>query len=178
MKNKRILWITQTAIFIALLIISQAATAPLGNSLITGSIVNLLLIVSVMTCGIFSGLTVATVSPFMAKFIGIGPLWTIIPFIVIGNIVLVIIWHFIGNIKIWNKYISYVLALAVASVVKFLVLFISIVKIAIPLFLDLPAPQAKVISNMFSVPQFFTALIGGVVAIAIIPILKKAIPEK
>ena len=47
-----IIWIARTSIFIALLIVLQAATAPLGNIVVTGSIVNLLLVVSVMTCGL------------------------------------------------------------------------------------------------------------------------------
>ena len=69
MDNKtRILWITRTAIFIALLIVLQAATATLVNTLITG----------VMTCKLASGLSVAAVSPVMAIFIGIGPLWDLI----------------------------------------------------------------------------------------------------
>ena len=98
LNNKRnILWITRTAIFIALLIVLQAATAPLGNIIVTGTIVNLLLIVSVMSCGLASGLTVAAISPVMAKFLGIGPLWSLIPFIAAGNAALVL-----SAIGIWG----------------------------------------------------------------------------
>jgi len=57
-KNKRTQWITLTASFTALLIGFQAFTAPLGQ-FVTGSLVNLVLVVSVMTCGLASGLTVA-----------------------------------------------------------------------------------------------------------------------
>lgn len=174
--KKRILWITQTAVFIALLIVLQAAIALLGTPLITGSIVNLLLITSVMTCGPFSGLTVAVVSPVVAKFLGIGPLWALIPFIAVGNIVLVLIWHFIGNLSLNGKeYPVYIIALIVAATAKFLVLYIGIVKIAVPVFLGLPEPQAMVISNMFSIPQLITALVGGALAVALFPRLKKAL---
>lgn len=62
-QKNRILRITRTAVLIALLVVLQAALMPLNNSLITGSIVNLLLIISVMTCGLSSGLCVAAVSP-------------------------------------------------------------------------------------------------------------------
>ena len=180
MDNKRkILWITRTAVFIALLIVLQAATAPLGNILITGSIVNLLLIVSVMTCGFASGLTVAAVSPVMAKLLGIGPLWALIPFIALGNIVLVLLWHFIGNRSFGGKkFAGYVVALIISAISKFLTLYIGIVQIAIPMFLGLPEQQAKVISNMFSIPQLFTALIGGAIATVLIPTLQKAIGER
>ena len=51
MNKEKTLWITRTAIFVALLVVLQAATAALGNTIITGSVVNMLLVVSVMTCG-------------------------------------------------------------------------------------------------------------------------------
>ena len=174
--KQRILWITRTAILIALLVVWQAASAPLGNTLITGSVVNLLLIVSVMTCGLASGLTVAAVSSIMAKLLGIGPLWALIPFMIAGNITLILLWHFIGNRNIGGKkYVSYISALIVAAVSKFLVLYIGIVRIAIPVLLALPEKQAAAISSIFSVSQLFTASVGGVLAIILLPRLKKAI---
>lgn len=175
MKNKeKILWITQTAIFIALLIVMQAVTAPLGNIFVTGTIVNLLLIVSVMTCGVASGLSVAVISPMIAKFFGIGPLWFLIPFIAAGNIVLILLWHFVGNQKKGPKYAVYITALISAAIAKFSVLYIGIVRIAVPLFLGLPEQQAAIISHMFSIPQLITASAGGVLAAMILPSLKKA----
>ncbi len=173
--KEKILWITHTAIFIALLIVLQAATAVLGNIIITGTIVNLLLIVSVMTCGLSSGITVAVISPIMAKLLGIGPLWVLIPFIAAGNIVLILLWHFIGKHNRGHKYVAYITALIVAAMAKFSVLYIGIVQIAVPFFLGLPEPQASVISKMFSIPQIITALAGGIIATMILPSLKKAI---
>ena len=179
LNNKRnILWITRTAIFIALLIVLQAATAPLGNIIVTGTIVNLLLIVSVMSCGLASGLTVAAISPVVAKSLGIGPLWSLIPFIAAGNAALVLLWHFIGNRNMRRKYTAYIAALLCAAVIKFLVLYIGIVQIAVPILLGLPQQQAAVISNMFSIPQFITALIGGAFAIVLFPRLKIVIRER
>jgi len=174
--KQRILWITRTAVFIALLVVWQAVSAPLGNTLITGSIVNLLLIVSVMTCGLASGLTVASVSSIMAKLLGIGPLWSLIPFMIAGNVTLVLLWHFIGNRNMGGKrYVAYITALIVAAVSKFLVLYIGIVRIAIPVLLGLPEQQAAAISSIFSVSQLFTASVGGALAFVLIPRLKKAI---
>ena len=175
MIEERTLWITRTAIFIALLVVLQAATGALGSTIITGSVVNMLLVVSVMTCGMTSGLCVAVISPVMAKLIGIGPLWSLIPFIVAGNITLVLIWHFIGNRRWGHKYTAPMIALAAAAIAKFLVLYLGIVQIAVPIFLKLPAPQAAVISNMFSIPQLLTALLGGGVALLVLTPLKKAI---
>lgn len=173
--KKKTLWITQTAIFIALLVVLQVATAPLGNTFVTGTIVNMLLIISVMTCGPGTGVVVSIVSPIMAKLLGIGPFWVLIPFIAAGNTVLVLIWHFVGNSKIKRKYIAYIAALITAAAGKFFVLYIGIVKVAVPLLMGLPEPQATVISNMFSIPQIITATTGGVLASLILPSLKKAI---
>ena len=175
MNKEKTLWITRTAIFIALLVVLQAATAALGNTIITGSVVNMLLIVSVMTCGMMSGLCVAVISPIMAKLIGIGPLWSLIPFIVAGNITLILIWYSIGNRHWGHKHTAQVIALVVAATAKFLILYVGIVQIAVPLILGLPDPQAAVISKMFSIPQLLTALLGGGVALLVLSPLKKAI---
>lgn len=172
----RTLWITRTAIFIALLVVAQITTSFLGNTLITGSIVNMVLIVSVMNCGLASGLSVASISPIIAKLFGIGPLWSLIPFQMAGNITLVVLWHFIGNRNIGGKkIISHAVALVTAAIAKFLVLYISIVQIAIPIFLRLPEQQAAAISKIFSISQLFTASIGGAFAIVLLPRLKEAI---
>lgn len=173
--RKKILWITQTAVFIALLIVLQAVTAPLGNTLITGTIVNMLLIVSVMTCGLTSGLTVAAISPIMAKLIGIGPFWILIPFIAAGNIALVSVWHSLGNRMYGHPFTARIIALVTAAFVKFGVLYVGIVQVAVPILLGLPEQQAAVISQLFSIPQLITALAGGALAFAILPTLKKAI---
>lgn len=173
-KKNKTYWITSTAIFIALLVVAQTVTSAFGNQLVTGSINNLLIIVSVMTLGLASGLTAAAVSPILAKLLGIGPLWSLIPFIIAGNLTLILIWHFLGKVKARNGHAARIAALICAAVGKFLVLYVGIVKIAVPVFLNLPEKQAAVISNMFSIPQLFTALIGGALAALILPVLKKA----
>lgn len=179
MKTKgKTYWIASTAVFIALLVVAQIATSALGNTLVTGSINNMLMIISVMSLGLSSGFTVAVLSPILAKLLGIGPLWSLIPFILLGNITLILIWHFVGNRKIVNQHVAHIIALVCAAVCKFLVLYIGIVKIAIPTFLALPPQQATVISGMFSISQLFTALIGGVLATIILAPLQKAIGKK
>ena len=143
-QKDRILRITRTAVLIALLVVLQAALMPLNNSLITGSIVNLVLIISVMTCGLSSGLCVAAVSPVVARLFGIGPLWSLIPFIAAGNAALVVLWHFIGNRSIGGKkYKARLAALFTAAFAKFLVLYVGIVRIAIPVFLGLPENRRR-----------------------------------
>ncbi|MCL2851496.1 MAG: ECF transporter S component [Defluviitaleaceae bacterium] len=175
--RSRILWITRTAIFIALLIVMQAATAPLGNTLITGSLVNMMLVISVMLGGLWSGAAVSLLSPVLARFFGIGPFWVIVPFIMLGNLALVLVWHFIGN-QDFGRRLAYIAALVLGAAAKFLVLHVGVAEIAVPIILELPEPQATVISTIFSVPQLVTALIGGGIALIVLPILKKAVMER
>lgn len=172
--SRKILWITQTAVLIALMAAIQFVTSPLGNTVLTGSLVNLILIISVMLCGYPSGLTVAITSPVIAKLLNIGPLWELIPFIILGNISLITVWHLTEN-RFRNKKWRHFLAAIAAAVGKFLILYIGIVVIAVPLLLQLQDPQASVISAMFSFPQLITALIGGGLAMLMLPVLKKAI---
>lgn len=171
--QKKVIWITRTAIFIALLVVMQFLTASLGNTIITGSIVNLLLIVCVMTCGLSAGICVSAISPIIAKLLGIGPFWELIPFIIAGNIVLVLLWHLIGNYPMKNKLVPSILALIIGAIGKFATLYFGIVQFAVPIILRLQGEQAVIISAMFSVPQLITALIGGTVAIVILASLKK-----
>ncbi len=172
--KQKVLWITETAILLALLLVFQVVTKPLGQ-LVTGSLVNLVLIVAVMVAGLASGLTIAIVSPILASILGISPLWVLVPFIALGNTVLVLLWHFIANSKKGKMAVNYGIAWITAAVAKFAVLFVGVALVLVPLILKLPEPKASVISGSFSFPQLFTALIGGAVAMLIIPVLKKAV---
>lgn len=171
--KKNALWVTQTAILTALLIIVQAAGSAIANSLITGSLVNCLLIISVIRCGLKSGLWVAVLSPVTAKLLGIGPLWSLIPLIVLANGIFVFIWHISLGEKGLKDRKRCCFALLAAAFAKFLLLYVGIVKILLPLFLHLPEKQEKIISGLFSIPQLATALAGGLLALTVLPVLIK-----
>ena len=171
--NKKTLWITETAVMIALLVALQWATKPLGQ-FVTGSCVNLVLGVSVLVGGLWCGL--ALVSPFFAFLLGIGPAFLpIVPMVAVGNMVLVVILHLLASRdKIAAR--SY-LAVAVGAVAKFLALWLLIVKLVLPT-LGLAEKQVAAISASFSWPQLVTAAIGGVLAVTIAPLIRKALRSK
>jgi len=170
MNKERILWICRTAIFIALLISLQAVTRPLGQ-FVTGSVVNLILIIAVMTGGFWSGVATGAISPFFAFLFSIGPaFFPVIPFIVVGNVIFVVLWYLIGRLNIKGRLIPYAIALVAGAGGKFLWLYLSIVQIAVPVF-GFPPPMVAI----FGVTQFITASIGGAVAIVILPILRRAL---
>ena len=177
--KKKILWITRTALLIALLITLQwstAGTQVFAGQYITGSLVNCVLAVAVLLCGFGSGITVAIVSPVCAFLFGIGPkLVQVIPAIVLGNLVLVMVLCFLlgkQSAPLWRQGVA---ALAAAAA-KFGMLYLAVVQVVIPaLGLTIPEKQAAALRVMFSYPQFVTALIGTIVALLVLPVLRKVI---
>jgi len=158
---------------IALLIVLQAVTKSWGQ-IVTGSFVNAVLALSVLTVGLWSGVVVAALSPFFAFMLGIGPqLIAIVPAIALGNVVLVVVlWALTKGHKLkdWKTLIAWV----VASACKFLSLYLIVVQVLCKV-LPLKAPQVATFSTMFSWPQLITALIGTAVALLIAPVVRKGL---
>lgn len=176
--HSKVLWITRTGVLIALLIALQWATGFLGNQLITGSCVNAVLAVAALFAGLWSGVVVAIVSPFFAFLLNVGPkLIQVIPFIALGNLVYVLCLSLLlgkGNPGIPVQ----AGGLAAAAMAKLAALYLGVVKLLIPLMgQSLPEKQAAALSAMFSWPQLVTALIGGVIALLVVPALKKAVRQ-
>ena len=157
-------FLARTAIFLALLIAFQFATKSLGQ-LVTGSCVNLILAVCVLTCGLGSALIVACVSPFFAFLLGIGPaLIQIVPAIAVGNAVFVVLINF-GREKFGFRGGEYVSVLPAAAV-KFLTLLLLVTKLILP-HTGIPEAKAAILSAGFSWPQLVTALTGGLLAVPV-----------
>ena len=174
MKKTNIVWIAETAIFLALLIVLQAVTASLGQ-FVTGSAVNFVLVAAAVIGGLWSGIVVAAVSPFLAFLLGIGPkLIAIVPFIAVGNIVLVLVYALVMKCLGSKPLVAWPVGVVAAAVLKFAALYCCIVLIVLPS-LGLPDPQVATMSAMFSWPQLVTALIGGVLAALVVPPVKKAL---
>lgn len=178
--HKRILWITQTAVMLALLVAVQGVTAGLGNQFVTGSCVNLILAVTALVVGLWGGITVAAVSPFVAFLFGIGPKFIqLVPAIALGNAVLVLVLSLvIGKEQklLWRSIAGWL----AASAAKFAALYLVIVKLLVPALVGggiIPEAASATISAQFAVPQLITALIGSGIALAIVPLIRKALKK-
>lgn len=180
--RKKILWICETAIMMALLITLQALTKPAGQ-LVTGSCVNAILAVSALIGGLGCGLTVAVLSPVFAFLFGIAPQVLTVPVIMLGNAVYVsCLWILSRKGKqLWWS----VAALAVAAIAKFAVLYLLVTQLICGVLaqglLDkglLKAPMLTALPATFSTPQLITALVGGAVALLIVPALRKALKRQ
>ena len=174
--KKRILWITETAVMLALLVTLQALTKSAGQY-VTGSCVNLILAVTALAAGLGSGAAVALLSPFFAFLLGIGPqVLPLVPAISVGNLVYVLLlWGIAG--KSLHSLPRKLLAWLGAAGGKALVLYLLVVQLLCGI-LALPQKQVDLFTAMFSWPQLVTALAGGGVALLAVPIVRKALGKQ
>ena len=172
--RKKVLWLTQTAALLALLVLLQGITKPAGQ-FVTGSAVNGVLAVAALLCGIGSGLTVAVLSPWLAFLLGIGPqLIPVIPAICLGNVVYVLILGaLLKEAPLWRKIAGGVLA----AICKAGVLYLVVVKLLCSI-LPLKPPQIETFTAMFSWPQLVTALAGVALALLICPAVQRAMRNR
>ncbi|MBM7582148.1 hypothetical protein JOD02_001005 [Caldicoprobacter guelmensis] len=141
----------------------------LVDQYVVGSLVNLCLIVAAVIVGIEGGFIVAVLTPVIAFLQGVLPNPVLVPFVALGNAVIV---SLVALLYGKNRYV----AMAAGALSKFLVLYITVVHVAIPLFMPNTPPQAKeLLSLKFSWPQLVTASIGGILALIILPILEGAL---
>ena len=177
MKDKTVRFITFTAMGIALVILAQLLGNVLpagftvggpftGKQLLTGSLVNCVLFVFTGAVGLWSGVIIGLLSSILAHFFGIGPILPVVPVVACGNALLCLVFGLLrGKLPDW-------LNVVIAAVLKcgFLWLLVPLVVRAV----GVPDKQVAALSVMFSWPQAITALIGGILAILILPRLKKA----
>lgn len=180
--NKKIRWITETAIMLALLVTLQALTKPMGQ-LVTGSCVNAILAVSALVGGLASGVTVAVISPVLAFLLGIAPQILTVPAIMVGNTVYVVLLSVLAD-KTGKNLVKQAIAWVVAAGAKFAALYFIVVNlicgVMAPSLLaagTLKEPMLKALPATFSWPQLITALIGGAVALVIVPVVRKALKK-
>ena len=178
--NKKIRWITETAVMLALLVSLQALTKPMGQ-LVTGSCVNAVLAVSALVGGLSCGLTVALISPVLAFLLGIAPQILTVPAIMVGNSVFVVLLSLLSD-KSGRNIAKQIIAWLVSAAAKFASLYAIVVWLICGVLSEsllasgvMKAPMLKALPATFSWPQLFTALIGGAVALLIVPVLRKAL---
>ena len=176
--KRKVLWITETAVMLALLITLQWLTKPLGQ-IVTGSCVNAVLAVAAIYAGFGSGLTIALISPIFAYLLVIAPNLVTVPVIMLGNAAYVALLCLICNGKqFWRS----VVALLSGALCKFGLMYLLVTYgicglLAQPLMDQglLKAPMLNMLPTTFAAPQLITALVGGAAALLIAPVLKKAL---
>ena len=178
--KKQLRRLTETAMMLALLITFQALTKPYGQ-LLTGSLVNALLAITVLMVGLPGGLAVAIISPILAYFLKIAPQVLTVPAIMVGNSVYVVLLHLLSD-RQGKQLGRRLLAWLAAAGAKFAALYAIVVWLICGVLSErlldsgvMKPAMLNLLPATFSWPQLITALIGGGVALAIVPLLRKAL---
>jgi hypothetical protein len=104
MNNTRALTINKTNIITFLILLMVATLAPhAGNQFVTGTIVNCTLLITVATLSIRAGLLTCIIPSTIALTTGLLPvvLAPMIPFIILGDAVLLITFDYLNKINYW-----------------------------------------------------------------------------
>lgn len=177
MQTQQIKKMVTTGILIALTVVFQLLRPVLGGSniistYIIGSLINLTLIIAACVVGLWSGVSVAVIAPLIALLQNHKQL-PMIPWIIAGNLVLVLLFALFGKKDrktLEIEWVRWVIVGAVAAVVKYLVIVLgqALVQTSAAGAAFGVALSAALLSQSV---QIVTALIGMVLAGIIIPAL-------
>ena len=122
---------------------------------VTGPIVNAILFLAVIFVGSKNAILIGLIPSIMALYFGLlpAPLAPLVPFIMISNAILIIAFD-------WLKK-NYWTAVIVAATIKFLFLYFSYSAIMNLILKKELAPQ---VASVLSWTQFYTAVVGGIIA--------------
>lgn len=162
--HQRTLFISRLAILLAMTMIVQMIGLPQP---VTGPLVNLILILSVLLLNLKAALIIGGITPLIALWRGQLPalLAPMLPFIVLGNILFVVVF---GGCRLifrrfkLHAFLTDLIALVCGATVKFLVLWSGAVWFVPLIFGQEFSPQFIL---MMSTPQLITALVGGGLAL-------------
>ena len=138
-------------------LVGVASLAPLFLSqLVTGPVVNAVLFIAAVILGVERAMIIGLIPSSFALGIGLLPvvLAPMIPFIMIGNAILVLVFGYL-----WRR--NYWIAIFAASLLKFIFLLSSS---SVVMDLVLKKELVSKVAVMMSWPQFATALSGGFIA--------------
>ncbi|MFD3158465.1 ECF transporter S component [Haloimpatiens sp. FM7330] len=165
--------LVRSALLLAIAIIIQSIgrNIPQISQLFVGSIVNTILIIAAFVCGTSLAICVGALTPLLAWLIGQlpAPMGPFVPFIMIGNALLILVFGIIKN----DSTIRQIIGIILGSLCKFLFLYLSASKLINLLNINLPSKIAKKLIIMMGLPQLITALIGGFIALILVNIMKK-----
>lgn len=173
MKNNTKLLVT-TAVLVALTLVFQNLRLLIGTSpvstYIIGTLVNLCLIIAAMHLGLIPGLFVAVITPLVALIQGYAAA-NMVPFILLGNVVLVLLFALFARKK--ENRIVYFLIGGIAAMLKFAVIALGMALMVTSL--SAPSFMAGLaIAIQKQLQQLITAAIATVIALPVLAGLKRA----
>jgi hypothetical protein len=151
---------TKLTIFAFFLAISIVLPAFIHSQWVTGPIINAALFLATVLIGPMEAILLGLMPSAVALSTGLLPLSLapMVPFIMIGNAILIVIFHYLRGQ-------NFVLRLGMSALLKFAFLHLSVIFVMTKL---LDNNIVAKIAVMMSWPQFVTAVIGGVIVYPII----------
>lgn len=172
-----------TAILLAICLVSQVFKTL--SVFITGPIINACLLLAVALVNLPCAIALSVITPVTAYFIAASPVMMvvpgIIPFIMLGNVVLVVAVNFLlkkdlNDLKLDGMFsVKVILKALVCSLFKAVFMGVIISLWLLPAFIPEQSPlrqKMPVFQYTFSVVQFITACIGFVYFIIILVAIK------
>jgi len=172
MKN-RTKMLTRTALLLAVAIAFQIFGKFIPyNNFIVGPVVNAVLILATATAGVWSGSAISVIAPLVSAFTNKAPIAPLVlgfsPFIVVGNLIIVMAFYFIGKK-------SKLAGVGVGAVLKFGFLYAAIS--VFTSMVEMKPQFAATLTNLFSWPQLITGVIGGTLALTILKLAGKSLEQ-
>jgi hypothetical protein len=153
--------------FIGLMAVVAIIPHYIHSQWITGPIVNAALFLAVMTIGTANAIAIGLVPSVIALASGLlpAPLAPMIPFIMISNAILVLIFSYFKKMNYWSGVLG-------GTLFKYAFLYgTSLIVVNL---ISNQNIAAKAAATMMAWPQIVTALIGGIIAFGITKVIKKA----
>lgn len=142
--------------------------------LVTGSIVNAVLIYTLINYGLNQAIILGMITPIIAASSGFLPLplLLMLPFITLGNAVYVSVYNLLNK-----KY--QVAGIFTAAIAKFLLIYLTVTYFVFKPINVLIAGKAQIVNipltiiDMMRWPQLYTAILGGLIALGLLKIKQR-----
>ncbi|MCD7837825.1 MAG: ECF transporter S component [Clostridiales bacterium] len=178
--NEKTRILCRTALLLALAVISQFFKNT--SVYITGPIVNCILLIAVLSCGLASAAALAFITPITSWLITGNPVMSampVIPFCIMGGNFLLVLctWLFVRK---KDANLNLIFGTVAGSVAKAAFMAVTIVLLVLQLLgpaSGLPEAALTAAKTTFSVTQLITSLIGSALAVLIWQVLKKALRQ-
>lgn len=169
--NEKTKFVARTGVLIALaavfqIVFSLIPLSPILKTALLGAMVNLVLYVAVVSVGPISAVAISFITPLVAFLTGKLPLAVLIPFVGLGNAVMVLSYWLVR--RNGREALDY-FGLGLSAVLKFGIMQF-MVSVIVP---HLPGitPMIKSLSLTWSYPQFIAAAAGAVLSVFVVKAL-------
>ncbi len=158
--------LTKTGVLLALALCFQIGLFPFAQPAV-GPLVNMTLLVATSVVGPIPAMVIGSITPLMAFMLGIMPLPVLLPVVMLGNTCFIIVFQVLST-KMPKKYQA--VPLLISAFAKYVVMALMIRFVGQLIMPGMP----DTLIQAFSLPQFYTAVVGGIMALTIMRYLPKS----